>query len=86
MPPTYFPAMLQQGLAPTDIDEWIAALIIQKETAREGETVSIPDLTLDWIQESLQPIQTSAESFPKPQKLGDVGTLNQVLRTEVFNS
>ena len=30
-------------------------------------------------------IQTSAESYPKPEKLGDIDVLNQVLRTAAFN-
>lgn len=80
MPPTTFPAMLQQGLAIRNIEAEIQEMMRAKETAIECDKVTLSPSFENWIQTSLTEIEEQTSEYPPPEKAPLLEPLNELLR------
>lgn len=68
MPPTGFQVMLDSELAPKEIVSEIEGIRFQKESALEGQQISIPKNLMSWIARELQDIEKNTGNMPGVSK------------------
>lgn len=80
MPPTFFPAMLGQGLGPEEVESEIRETLELKVSAREGQTIRIAPSLSGWIRVQLGVLEEEAAAYPPPNDGHSLAGLDQLLR------
>ncbi len=83
MPPTEFQRLIDEELASSKIISEIVDIRQQKESALEGQLISIPQNLKSWISDQLKRVEIEAMSLPGALKR-DWGVLDQMLIQRVI--